>query len=373
MGTYKIFAVEDDPVMRESLLLTLQEEFAVETFVSAEECRARLADERPDLFLLDICLPGVDGYVFCRELKDAPETSGIPAIFVSSQDSIEDRLAGYDAGGVDFVVKPVDITELQRKIAVVQQSSVEKKNLVEQVQTAEQLTSMVLASMDEFGVVLQFLGKVIACGDGREVCEAMQHLMKSFRLEGAVQTRVGGRELTMNQEGEASALEISIVDHVRTLGRQFEFRNKSVLNFDRVTVMITNMPLADADLCGRIRDNLSMACQGADSRLQGIETELANAEKRQGIFEMLDNVRATISQLSQSQQAERALATGITQELQEDLMNSFVHLGLTDNQEHYLDDLVRKHTKRLIDLLDRGEQTQAVLEGIVQDLERLGA
>lgn len=373
MGSYRIFAVEDDPTMREALMMALQDDFAVETFESAEECRTRLVDERPDLFLLDITLPGADGYQFCRELKDAGETRDIPAIFVSAHDGIEDRLAGYDAGGVDFVVKPVDIAELQRKIKVAQHATEEKKNLVEQVQTAEQLTSMVLASMDEFGVVLQFLGKVIACADGHEVCEAMQQLLKNFRLEGAVQTRVGGRELTMSHEGAASPLEASIVDHVRTLGRQFEFRNKSVLNFDHITVMVTNMPVADADLCGRIRDNLAMACQGADSRLQGIATELANEEKRRGIFVMLNNVRSTVSLLSQSQQEERALATQITQELQEEMMNSFVHLGLTDNQERYLDDLVRKHTRRLIDLIDRGEQTQAVLEGIVSDLERLGA
>ncbi len=371
--TYKIFAVEDDQVMREALTMALQDDFAVEAFVSAEECQARLPDLRPDLFLLDISLPGVDGYAFCRALKDDSQTRDVPVIFVSAHDGIEDRLAGYDAGGVDFVIKPVDITELQRKIKVAQQVTDEKKNLVEQVQTAEQLTSMVLASMDEFGIVLQFLGKVIACGDGREVCEATQQLLKNFRLEGAVQTRVGGQELTMSQAGEASPLEASIVNHVRTLGRQFEFRNKSVVNFDRITVMVTNMPLADADLCGRIRDNLAMACQGADGRLQGITTELANAEKRSGIFAMLNNLRSTIGLLSQSQQAERTQATEITQELQEDLMNSFVHLGLTDNQERYLDDLVRRHTRRLIDLLDRGEETQAVLSGIVQDLERLGA
>ena len=372
MSAYCIFAVEDDPMMREALRLALQEDFAVETFASAEECNARLAAQRPDLFLLDISLPGIDGYQFCRQLKDQAETRDIPAIFVSAHDGIDDRLAGYDAGGVDFVVKPVDVAELQRKIKVARHLAHNQRSLVDQVQTAEQLTSMVLATMDEFGVVLQFLGKVITCADGREVAEAMLQLLKRYRLEGAVQTRVGGRELTLGQDGEASPLETSIVNHVRTLGRQFEFKNKSVINFDRLTAMVTNMPLDDADLCGRLRDNLAMAGQGADSRLAGLATELANEQQRRGIFHMLNNVRSTIAALSLEHQADRTQATLISQELQEDLVNSFVHLGLTESQEHFLDDLVRRHTKRLIDLSDRGEQTQAVLETMVHDLERLG-
>ncbi len=72
----------------------------------------------PDLILLDITMPGLDGYATCARLKSNPETSAIPVIFLSGRVGVEDRLQGFSTGGVDFISKPFSAQEVLARIGV---------------------------------------------------------------------------------------------------------------------------------------------------------------------------------------------------------------------------------------------------------------
>jgi CheY-like chemotaxis protein len=323
------------------------------------------------MFLLDVSLPGMDGYAFCRQIKDDPALRQIPVTFVSSNDTIEARLEGYDAGGEDFIVKPFAPEEVLRKVKIAQQIVHNQQSLQEQADASEYLSSLALASMDEAGIVLQFMSKLIGWNSEQEVAEGLLELMQRYKLEGVVQTRTAQCSLTLSKAGANLPLEVSVIEHVSGMDRIFEFRSRSVHNFERVTLMVNNMPLADPDFCGRIRDNLSVAAQGADSRLQAIETEEANRRNQKGILEALQSVRESISAMHQAHLQDRAASTALMVELDQDMANSFVHLGMTDNQERKMENLVGDFMKRLVELLDRGEETQEAMRGLSEKLGRL--
>lgn len=71
---------------------------------------------KPDLILLDVGLPGIDGYETCRRLKANPDTHDIPIIFMTALSDVRDKVAAFDAGGVDFVTKPVEERELLARV-----------------------------------------------------------------------------------------------------------------------------------------------------------------------------------------------------------------------------------------------------------------
>lgn len=71
---------------------------------------------RPDLVVLDIMMPGTDGLGFCRRLRDEPSTTSVPVIFVTARSTVEDQEAGFAAGGVDYVAKPVDPPLLRARV-----------------------------------------------------------------------------------------------------------------------------------------------------------------------------------------------------------------------------------------------------------------
>ena len=73
-------------------------------------------NEAPDLILLDILMPGMDGYQVCRALKQDPLLKHIPVIFVSAMDRLEDKVKGFEAGGLDYVSKPFQTEEVLARV-----------------------------------------------------------------------------------------------------------------------------------------------------------------------------------------------------------------------------------------------------------------
>lgn len=368
---YNVFVIDDDEMIQDVMRSILEPDSKVTCFGSAESCAAELEHTRPDLFLLDIGLPGMNGYEFCRKLKDDPAFREIPLTFISSHDTIEARLQGYDSGGEDFIVKPFAPDEVLRKVKVAKTITRNKDALKEQAEAAEMLSSLALASMDESGLVLQFMSKLIGCETDEEIAAGLLELLQRYRLEGVVQTRLARRTLTLGASGPDIPLEVSVLDHVRTLGRIFEFRTRGVHNFEHITLLVNNLPVKDPDLCGRLRDNLSVAAQGADSRLHAVDIEEANRRSQAGILAALQEIGETVSALGQSQQIDRQESKTIINDLQDRILKSSVSLGLTADQERFVENLINGHMEKLILLLDHGKEINEALLGVTRRLEAL--
>jgi len=79
----------------------------------------------PDLILLDVQMPGLDGYEVCRQLKGDPQTRDIPVIFISALDDVLDKVEAFQVGGVDYITKPFQIEEVlarvENQLALLQQ------------------------------------------------------------------------------------------------------------------------------------------------------------------------------------------------------------------------------------------------------------
>lgn len=366
-----LYLVDDDPLMHMVICGAVEPLGHLECYGSVEECHQHILASPPDLLLLDISLPGMDGYSYCRQLKADPQTRDIPVLFISSLDTLEERIAGYDAGAEDFLVKPVEPAELLRKVQVSLQVHEEKHRLKSQMAEAEALTSMVLASMDETGVVLQFMSKLIGWDNEADIAQDFLELLHSYRLDGAVQTRVGERSHTVGETGPNRSLEISIINHVRSMGRIFEFRNRAGYNYDRVTILINNMPLDDPNLCGRLRDNLAIAAQGADARLAAIETSEARRRSQSALMTTLKSLQGTLSEFQEIHRNDRRRSSELAFEIERDLQKSFVHLGLSVNQERYLEERLNGSIAELLEMADHGLTVEKTIARTLEELEGL--
>ncbi len=113
-----ILVVEDSRIHQRQLqaLLTKQG-YRVSVANHGKEALALLAHLRPDLLLLDIIMPEMDGLALCRLLKEDPKTRDIPVIFISSLDNTTDKLSGFSAGGVDYIIKPFHPAEVLARIS----------------------------------------------------------------------------------------------------------------------------------------------------------------------------------------------------------------------------------------------------------------
>ncbi|MFQ5413836.1 MAG: HD domain-containing phosphohydrolase [Phycisphaerae bacterium] len=114
----RVLIVDDDALNVEILEEILGDMYETASADSGEACLDRMCDFGPDVVLLDIMMPGIDGYETCRRIKAAPEGTLTQVILVSAKASTQERLEGYDAGADDYLAKPFDQEELLAKVRV---------------------------------------------------------------------------------------------------------------------------------------------------------------------------------------------------------------------------------------------------------------
>lgn len=367
----RVFVVDDDSIVLEVLKGVLGGECELHAFLSAQDCLNALADASPDLFLLDVSMPVMDGYALCRRLKDDWDTQDIPVVFISANDDPETRMLCYEAGGDDFIQKPFEPAELLSKLTVAGRIIAEKKALREQAGYAQKTAMAAMVSMGELGIVLQFLSKSFACGSVEELAAALLDAMQQYDLQAAVQMRMGDQTLTLSHNGRNLPLEVSVLNHVRENDRIFQFKSRCVFNYGDVTLLVNNMPLADADRCGRIRDNGALLAEGAEARLRAIETELLAQQRRTGIESALPRLYATLDGVQSNYRRNCFELTQVMIEFQEALTKAFVHLGLMERQEELLSSMASDFMMRLVKTQDASLEIVGELEELVGDLKGL--
>jgi PAS domain S-box-containing protein len=115
----KILIVDDTPANIEVIKTALESEsHNVFVATNGEKAIKRAELTEPDLILLDILMPGIDGYETCRQLKENPKTANIPIIFMSALSEAFDKVKGFQLGAVDYVVKPVETEELLSRVSL---------------------------------------------------------------------------------------------------------------------------------------------------------------------------------------------------------------------------------------------------------------
>ncbi len=109
----RILIVDDDPVIARLLQVNFRlEGYEVETASRGDEVLEKARAQRPDIVVLDVMMPGIDGWEVCRRLKEDPDVWDTPVIFLSARAQDEDRQRGYALGVVEYVTKPFDPAQL---------------------------------------------------------------------------------------------------------------------------------------------------------------------------------------------------------------------------------------------------------------------
>jgi len=112
-----ILVVDDVPENLDIIKELLAPDYAIKAAINGETALKIAATYSPDLILLDIMMPGMDGYEVCKRLKSDPDTAKIPVIFVTAMSDAMDEKRGFNAGAVDYVTKPIHPDTVKARVA----------------------------------------------------------------------------------------------------------------------------------------------------------------------------------------------------------------------------------------------------------------
>jgi adenylate cyclase len=173
MAPRKILVVDDTPQNVKLLadLLTVKG-YAVVTAASGEEALAKIEKEIPDLVLLDVMMPGMNGYEVCTKLRTSALTATLPVVMVTALDPTKERVKGLEAGADDFLSKPINQPELLARVKSLLRIKLLHDELAEWNRTLEQRVEQQVAQLERLERLKRFfspqLAELIVSGDAED-------------------------------------------------------------------------------------------------------------------------------------------------------------------------------------------------------------
>jgi sigma-B regulation protein RsbU (phosphoserine phosphatase) len=116
LSDYRVLLVDDAKANLDILIEGLKTDYKLSLAFNGEMALQNAARTPPDLVLLDIIMPGLDGYEVCRRLRQMPETAEVPIMFLSSLEEVQNKARGFEAGANDYLTKPFEMLEVKARV-----------------------------------------------------------------------------------------------------------------------------------------------------------------------------------------------------------------------------------------------------------------
>jgi CheY-like chemotaxis protein len=337
MALQRILAVDDEPFNLEIIEEILEDlDLQLVTAESGPECLEVLESFSPQVVLLDVSMPGMDGYEVCRKIKANPATKDIVVMFVSARGSVEERMEGYSVGAEDYIVKPFAHGELKSKLSNLGQILLEKESLEQQVEDATSTAFSAMATSSEMGQIVNYIEQIGQIDDVTELAQALISCLSSFGLNCNMELRIDGERNHFASSGLCSPIVLELFEILKSKGRLHEFQNRILVNYENLSLLILNMPEDDEAKHGRIRDHICFIVSVTEQQLLSILTKKELEDQQRNLSEVISMVHSKFTGLMSLLDDNRKHNEEVFRSLQEQFENRIPTMGLDEDQEVFI-------------------------------------
>ncbi|VAX11016.1 hypothetical protein MNBD_GAMMA26-1838 [hydrothermal vent metagenome] len=350
MPSIKLLIVEDD-LTSQIMLKSMLAEYRLTIVGSGEAGIEAATADQPDLIILDINLPGINGYETCTRLRSMEQTCKTPVIFLSSYTDLEDRLQAYGVGGNDYISKPFDVAELLAKMKF------HSKYIEKHQQASKDLTSshnMILelqTSAAKVQSISRFIQATLFCHD---IDSLFRHFFRTAREIGVgcvLQIHSNTGVETRAIDGNIAILEQEILDMSSTMRRIHSFgKDRAIFHWSHARLLIRKV--------GNMIDTIALFMDALEAGIKSIEGE----------SRLLHRVHELESQNSLVRDRVDDLFTLMNT----DIKNAILSLGMVSvldaNDEDSLHDLIGSFSKRIDTELQTLGDNNNTMQQLIEEL-----
>ncbi|AVG17368.1 hypothetical protein CFN79_16695 [Chromobacterium vaccinii] len=347
MEKHRMLVIDDDPIVSQVMQMLFETELHLTCKVTGEEGLKAVAEEKPEIVLLDIEMEGMDGYEACRRIRQLDLPFQPYIIFVSAHSDPVKRLAAYSVGGEDFVSKPLQPEELVRKVEQALRYRREIHELKSQAQGAMSVAMSAMTDSSALGICLQYFRRLFQAVDSGQLMRTTLDALGEFGLAASVQFRDNGEVKTLSSESGNSQLESLLLQDLSAERQHIVcYDSRCAFNYGPVSLLINNMPVDDIERCGKLKDYLALMAEGAAER--------AEVMTQDGAAAVQDRAGATLAAMIESQRAGQADARALLDAMRarmEDMLGNepraALLLGLVDEAQDSLGKLQLQQVREL--------------------------
>lgn len=366
-----VMIVDDIADNRMLLECLLEDEYDTLSVSSGQECLKNLSEESlPSLVLLDIRMPGMDGFEVCQQMKNNQNTRNVPIIFVTAETAQEEKLKGYEYGADDFVSKPFDQDELFAKIRRTINSKIEMENLSKQANMAREAALTAMANSSDLGLIIQFMDNSNQCQDFNALAIQLLETTKSFGL--ICNFQFVNKDFVFNIGCEDNSLEARLISEARRRGNIVGKGQRLFFNQQHISMLVKNMPEENPDLYGRLKDNLSVLINAAENVARSVAlAEEIEEQRRGGVQKAINSAHKEIQFIDELINHFGKTALGVLENIRNEFEDSLLSLGLSEQQEEQLLKLFEEGFNEMDNVKELQEDIGRSTQNMISDLAKL--
>ena len=364
-----ILCVDDEPLNLTIMEELLQDNYELSSLSSGESCLQQVDIQKPDLILLDVNMPEMDGLETCARLRSNTETAEIPIIFVSALTSQEELMAGYEAGGDDYITKPFSEEVLQKKIQIVLASQQQKQELKQISDQAVEALMSSLSNTDELDMVIEFLHRCQTASTLDELAGNVFDCLREFELDSSLLILHEPENRIWFSDGIERPMEAQILASLRGQDRVARFGTRLAISSDYATILVRNLP-SGQDKIERVREYLAILIEGLDTRIHAMQSAMLLDQRGQILARVLQAMRVNLDDINDLHQRQKLRSGEIISVLGVEIGKSIVKLNLTKQQETALIKMIESAAVQIESIYDDGLKFDDQVQDVIDDLSR---
>lgn len=316
-----------------NLTAELDEHFEAVVTKDTNECVQAAASNQHQLVLIDATCASFDAFEITTTIRNSCD---IPVILVAAQDDTEQRLKAYDCGADDFLQVDELKVELHGRLERIIINKIATDQLKSQLLQANEMAFIAMSDTSDLGINVQFLLDSNACNNLDELGMRLFQALQSYGLQCSLQMRSEYSLKNMEANGMAKELESRLLSEMKAEGRYVDFGKRSVMNYERVSLLVKNMPIDDDKKYGAIKDNVFSLLQGANARIEALDNLSSLELERDLVRTMAVKMKELMSSVDDNYQDVMRDIANVVEDMADGVDQSIQFLGMDENQEQAL-------------------------------------
>ncbi|WP_372769484.1 PleD family two-component system response regulator [Pseudoalteromonas sp.] len=331
-----VLAIDDDKWVHEIIEQTLVKSSRVCHAYDGNEGLHIARDKQPDIIILDVEMPGPNGFEVCRLLKEQTETKDIPVMFLSARSSLEERIKGYNSGAADYIVKPFETEELLARIKVLYQYKLQSETLKKDIEQAQNTAAVAMTDYSDMGRAIRYVSQTYGIKSLTRLSDCLFEFFSPLNLSVVAAFWLDERCEFFSNNSAVCPLEKELMLNIKSGDRFIDFGTRTIINYPNVSLLIKNMPVNDANLYGRYKDLFPHILEATNAKLGTLDLQnqlLGQARKITKTFELIDT---TLRRQIQSLYRNSKISVELIETLYERFCDTVPRLALEPDQEEYI-------------------------------------
>ncbi len=337
---------------------------------ASSDLSAAIAEKKYRAIVLDCGTNDCDVMDCSSQCLEVGRKADLPVIVIANAFSLAEKLKAYEQGCDDIIETATNKDEVCARITKSIFHRIANEQLSQRLEAATETARNAMVDNSDLGANIQFMLAVNQCDNLDQLGQQLFSTLERYGLKCSLQIRSTIEVKNMEAHGMSKDLESQLLLQMKDAGRYIDFGCRTICNYDRVSLLIKNMPLNDSEKYGIIKDNTFSLLQGMNARIHSLEDRYTLIAEREHLRKLSSDVNSVMLTIKDRYQD---VMRGIMDEVELStvlLQDRVPHLALTEADEAFIDSVVERLIQSTGRVFNEGLKVDEVFMRLERSLDR---